>query len=65
MRPVYFLSDFGLEDPYVAVVKAVLADKFKIDANRLQSDGKGWDRPVSRTTPDLNRRVEVQWFTVE
>ena len=24
MRPVYFLSDFGLEDPYVAVVKAVL-----------------------------------------
>ena len=25
MRPVYFLSDFGLEDPYVAVVQAVLA----------------------------------------
>ncbi|GAB5602820.1 SAM-dependent chlorinase/fluorinase [Thermus sp. FJN-A] len=24
MRPVYFLSDFGLEDPYVGVVKAVL-----------------------------------------
>lgn len=27
MRPVYFLSDFGLEDPYVAVVKAVLAER--------------------------------------
>ncbi|WP_038055099.1 SAM hydrolase/SAM-dependent halogenase family protein [Thermus amyloliquefaciens] len=24
MRPVFFLSDFGLEDPYVGVVKAVL-----------------------------------------
>jgi len=27
VRPVYFLSDFGLEDPYVAVVKAVLAER--------------------------------------
>ncbi|MFD3005946.1 SAM hydrolase/SAM-dependent halogenase family protein [Thermus tengchongensis] len=27
MRPVFFLSDFGLEDPYVGVVKAVLWEK--------------------------------------
>lgn len=27
MRPVYFLSDFGLEDPYVGVVKAVLGQR--------------------------------------
>jgi S-adenosylmethionine hydrolase len=27
MRPVFFLSDFGLQDPYVGVVKAVLAQK--------------------------------------
>ncbi|MFC0594832.1 S-adenosyl-l-methionine hydroxide adenosyltransferase family protein [Thermus composti] len=27
MRPVFFLSDFGLEDPYVGVVKAVLGQK--------------------------------------
>jgi S-adenosylmethionine hydrolase len=27
MRPVYFLSDFGLEDPYVGVVKAVLEQR--------------------------------------
>ncbi|AEV15084.1 hypothetical protein TCCBUS3UF1_340 [Thermus sp. CCB_US3_UF1] len=27
MRPVFFLSDFGLEDPYVGVVKAVLAQR--------------------------------------
>jgi S-adenosylmethionine hydrolase len=24
MRPVYFLSDFGLEDPYAGIVQAVL-----------------------------------------
>ncbi len=46
-------------------VKAPLAEKFKIDPSRLQTDGKGWDRPVSKSTPELNRRVEVQWFTVE
>lgn len=27
MRPIYFLSDFGLEDPYVGVVKAVLGQR--------------------------------------
>lgn len=27
MRPVFFLSDFGLQDPYVGVVKAVLAQR--------------------------------------
>ncbi|WP_234554085.1 SAM hydrolase/SAM-dependent halogenase family protein [Thermus caliditerrae] len=27
MRPVFFLSDFGLEDPYVGVVKAVLRQR--------------------------------------
>lgn len=27
MRPVFFLSDFGLEDPYVGVVKAVLWER--------------------------------------
>ena len=27
MRPVFFLSDFGLEDPYVGVVKAILWEK--------------------------------------
>ncbi len=27
MRPIFFLSDFGLEDPYVGVVKAVLWEK--------------------------------------
>lgn len=27
MRPVFFLSDFGLEDPYVGVVKAVLRER--------------------------------------
>ncbi|MDM7323746.1 MAG: SAM-dependent chlorinase/fluorinase [Thermus sp.] len=27
MRPIFFLSDFGLEDPYTGIVKAVLAER--------------------------------------
>lgn len=46
-------------------VKSALAEAQRIDSTRLQTDGKGWDRPASKTNPDLNRRVEVQWFTVE
>lgn len=46
-------------------VKDSLANNFKISADRILADGKGWDKPVSKTQPELNRRVEVQWFTVE
>ena len=37
----------------------------KVDAKRLETVGKGWMQPVSNTDPDRNRRVEVQWFTLE
>lgn len=46
-------------------VKTSLVENFKINAERILSDGKGWDKPISKTQPELNRRVEVQWFTVE
>jgi NitT/TauT family transport system substrate-binding protein len=35
-----------------------------VEARRLQSEGRGWNEPVSKIS-DENRRVEVQWFTVE
>jgi len=37
----------------------------KVDAKRLEVVGKGWTQPVSTTDTDKNRRVEVQWFTLE
>lgn len=46
-------------------VRTALVEKFKISPERIITDGKGWDKPVSKTNPEQNRRVEVQWFTVE
>ena len=46
-------------------VKKRLVERHKVDANRLETVGRGWDEPVSTTDPKLNRRVEVQWFLIE
>jgi NitT/TauT family transport system substrate-binding protein len=46
-------------------VRNALMEKYpNIDPKRVELIGRGWEEPVS---PDgnLNRRVEVQWFTLE
>lgn len=35
-----------------------------ISKDRLEVIGRGWEEPAGKNS-DLNRRVEVQWFTVE
>jgi NitT/TauT family transport system substrate-binding protein len=46
-------------------VKAALREKYpKIDPERIEVVGRGWEEPAS-TDGNLNRRVEVQWFTLE
>jgi NitT/TauT family transport system substrate-binding protein len=45
-------------------IRKLLVDKFSIDAKRIDIVGRGWEEP-SGPNSDLNRRVEVQWFTVE
>lgn len=46
-------------------VKKRLVEKYPaIQADRLEAIGRGWEEPAGKN-PDLNRRVEVQWFTVE
>lgn len=46
-------------------VRDALMEKHKnIDASRIESVGRGWEEP-SGVDSDLNRRVEVQWFTLE
>ncbi len=42
-----------------------LIDHEHADPTRLERIGKGWTQPVSDTNGDLNRRVEIQWFTLE
>lgn len=48
----------------IAVRDALLERHKKIDASRLEAVGRGWEEPAG-TDSNLNRRVEVQWFTLE
>lgn len=47
-----------------SVRDALLAKYPNLDANRLELVGRGWEEPAGPDS-DLNRRVEVQWFTLE
>jgi NitT/TauT family transport system substrate-binding protein len=46
-----------------SVVKALIG-QHHVDAARIESVGLGWREPLGADM-DQNRRVEVQWFTVE
>jgi NitT/TauT family transport system substrate-binding protein len=48
----------------VAVREALLARHQGLDPKRIETVGRGWEEPAG-ADPDLNRRVEVQWFTLE
>lgn len=45
-------------------IRRVLVEKLQVDTARLETIGRGWEEPAGPDA-DLNRRVEVQWFTVE
>ena len=47
-----------------AEVKRVLIERLKLDPQRIEAVGRGWDEPAGQDA-DKNRRVEVQWFTLE
>jgi NitT/TauT family transport system substrate-binding protein len=44
---------------------ALLAKFPEIDKARVEAVGRGWEEPTGSTDPAQNRRVEVQWFTIE
>jgi NitT/TauT family transport system substrate-binding protein len=47
-------------------VSEALSSKFpEIDKARIEAVGRGWEEPTASTDSAQNRRVEVQWFTVE
>lgn len=45
-------------------IRRVLVEKHKVDGSRIEIVGRGWEEPVGGDS-DANRRVEVQWFTIE
>ncbi len=44
-----------------------LVKRYKVDDKRIETDGMGYDRPLTLNVQEAarNRRVEVQWFTLE
>ena len=45
-------------------IKRVLTEKYQVEPKRLDAIGRGWEEPAG-TDSAQNRRVEVQWFTLE
>lgn len=58
------LKAVELSKQRAAEVKRVLIDRLKLDPQRIEAVGRGWEEPAG-PDPDKNRRVEVQWFTLE
>lgn len=48
----------------LAVSEALKQRHKDIDASRIEAVGRGWEEPAGPDS-ELNRRVEVQWFTLE
>jgi NitT/TauT family transport system substrate-binding protein len=49
----------------LAVSDALLQKFPDIDKARVEAVGRGWEEPTGSTDAAQNRRVEVQWFTIE
>ena len=47
-----------------AEIQRLLIQKHAVDPKRIEIVGRGWDEPAG-PDPEQNRRVEVQWFTLE
>ena len=58
------LSAMELSKNRALEIKKLLVDKFQVDPKRLDVVGRGWEEPAG-IDATANRRVEVQWFTLE
>jgi NitT/TauT family transport system substrate-binding protein len=47
-----------------AEIRRLLIERHQVDPARIDIVGRGWEEP-SGPDSDLNRRVEIQWFTIE
>ena len=58
------LKAMELSKRRAAEIKQMLITRLNVDQQRIEVLGRGWEEPVSSSS-DENRRVEVQWFTIE
>src|SRR5262249_3732788 len=58
------LRAMALSRDRAAEIKRLLLEKYGVDNARIDVVGRGWEEPISSES-DQNRRVEVQWFTIE
>jgi NitT/TauT family transport system substrate-binding protein len=58
------LRAMALSKDRAGEIRRLLIEKYSIDAKRIEIVGRGWEEPAG-PNPELNRRVEVQWFTIE
>ncbi|HEY9172400.1 MAG TPA: phosphate ABC transporter substrate-binding/OmpA family protein [Verrucomicrobiae bacterium] len=58
------LRSVELSKNRAAEIKRLLIEKHGVSAERVDIVGRGWEEPVG-ADPELNRRVEVQWFMLE
>ncbi|MES2693263.1 MAG: phosphate ABC transporter substrate-binding/OmpA family protein [Verrucomicrobiota bacterium] len=59
------LKAMELSKNRAAEIRTVLVGKLSVTAARLETVGRGWEEPLPGADAEQNRRVEVQWFTVE
>jgi len=45
-------------------IRKLLIERYSLDPKRLDVVGRGWEEPAGADS-EQNRRVEVQWFTIE
>lgn len=58
------LKAMDLSKNRASEIRRLLIEKHTVDGKRVESVGRGWEEPAG-TDSDQNRRVEVQWFTLE
>ena len=58
------LSAMELSKNRAAEIRRLLIERYNVEPKRLDIVGRGWEEP-SGTDSAQNRRVEVQWFTLE
>jgi NitT/TauT family transport system substrate-binding protein len=58
------LRAMALSKDRAGEIRKLLIEKHSIDPKRIEIVGRGWEEPAGPNA-DLNRRVEVQWFTIE
>ncbi len=46
-------------------IKKILVEQYGCDADRIITEGKGWDMPIDQNDQSKNRRVEVRFFSLE